>query len=82
MRKHQPVAAYSIARVYSKMGDLDKAFEWLEVALQENDGELCFINVDIRPNEPGTFGMAIRQDPRFADVLDRVGLPQRETHIG
>lgn len=76
MRKRQPVAAYSIARVYSKMGRLDEAFEWLEVALQENDGELCFINVEITPSEPGTFGIEIRQDPRFADILDRVGLPQ------
>ena len=76
LRKQQPVAAYHIARVYSRMGELDKAFEWLDTSLQENDGELAFLNVHIRPNEPGTFGMAIRRDPRFEKVLQRVGLPQ------
>jgi serine/threonine-protein kinase len=75
MRKRQPVAAYHIARVYSRMGDFDRAFEWLEKSLQANDGELVFLNVEIRPGEPGTLGTAIREDPRFEDVLRRVGLP-------
>lgn len=75
-RKQQPVSAYHIARVYGRMGDLDKAFEWLEISLKENDGELVFINVETRPSEPGTLGMAIRQDPRFQDILSRVGVPQ------
>jgi tetratricopeptide (TPR) repeat protein len=78
LRKQQPVAAYNIARVYSRMGDLDKAFEWLEVSLEENDGELVFLNAEVTPGELGTLGTAIRTDPRFESVLRRVGAPSRK----
>jgi serine/threonine-protein kinase len=75
LRDRQPVAAYYIARVFSRMGEFDEAFKWLETSLKENDGELVFLNVQIRPGEPGTLGTAIRNDDRFADILRRVGLP-------
>ena len=75
-REQQPVAAYNIVRVYSRMGDHAKACDWLETSLEENDGELVFLNVEIKPNEPGTFGMAIRENARFQDILRRIGLPE------
>jgi serine/threonine-protein kinase len=76
IRGQRAVAAYNIVRVYSRIGDHDKACDWLEASLADNDGELVFLNVEIKPNEPGTFGMAIRENARFRDILKRVGLPE------
>jgi eukaryotic-like serine/threonine-protein kinase len=57
------------ADVYAKLGDKDAAFAALEKAKVENRSSLLFIKCD--PELDG-----IRSDPRFADLLRRIGLPQ------
>jgi hypothetical protein len=47
----------------------DRAFEWLEKAYQVRDYQLPPIVID--PVFDG-----IRPDPRYADLLGRMGLPQ------
>jgi hypothetical protein len=47
----------------------DHAFEWLEKAYAEHSRDL----VHVREN-PGFDN--VRSDPRFADLLRRIGLPQ------
>ena len=59
----------SIAAVYAGLGDKDKAFEWLEKDFQNRDGYLPDITVSI-PLE------SLRDDPRFKDLLKRMGLPE------
>ena len=57
-----------IAGVYAGLGENDKAFEWLERDFQ-NKAALTEIRWAI-PFEP------LRGDPRFKDLLKRMGLPQ------
>jgi hypothetical protein len=52
---------------YATLGDKDRAFEWLEEAFKAQDLWMEWIKVD-----PAFDGM--RPDPRFADLLRRVGL--------
>ncbi|MDX6710939.1 MAG: eukaryotic-like serine/threonine-protein kinase [Blastocatellia bacterium] len=76
MKKRQPVAAFNMARIYSGLGDNDKAIEWLEKSVEERNGELTFLNIKTATGY--MFGANIRQDSRFQDILRRVGLPTDE----
>jgi eukaryotic-like serine/threonine-protein kinase len=62
-----------LAEIYTAVGDKDRAFYWLEQAYEHRedvslDGGLTTIKED-RLLDP------LRTDPRFADLLRRVGLP-------
>ena len=58
-----------VALAYTGLGDKDKAFYWLDKAYAEQDAQLIYINVE--PEfEP------LRDDPRFHDLLRRIGLQQ------
>lgn len=56
-----------VAGAYSLIGEKDRAFEWLEKAFEERMGFLVYLKV-----EP--IFDSLRPDPRFADLLGRVGL--------
>ncbi len=58
-----------LADMYTHAGDQEKALHWLEVAFQERDGGLTYLNCDPEWDP-------IRSDPRFKDLVRRVGLPQ------
>ncbi len=58
-----------IAKIYAQLGEKDRAFEWLEKAYTERDSDLTELRA-----EPGY--NPLRSDPRFQDLLRRVGLPQ------
>ena len=66
----QPVAEGERARnwaiFYTGVGDKEKAFEWLEKALAERSELLLFMRVD-------PFFDSLRSDPRFGELLRRVG---------
>lgn len=61
--------ALDVAHAYAKAGDKEKAFEWLEKAYVERDGNITLIK-----SEPGF--ESLRNDPRFANLLRRIGLPE------
>jgi eukaryotic-like serine/threonine-protein kinase len=63
------VEPYNIARYYALMGDRDHTFEWLEKAYAERSEGMEFIKSD-------DFFEHFQSDPRFADLLRRMGLPQ------
>ena len=63
-----PSAALAIAEDHALLGERDKAFEWLETALQKRDKKLMYLNVDDRLE-------GLRSDPRFKGMLRRMGLP-------
>ncbi len=63
------VSPYHIAVIYAGLGQKDQALAWLEKAYAERDGSLVLLRVD-----PGLD--SLRSDPRYADLVRRVGLPQ------
>ncbi|HSP62536.1 MAG TPA: tetratricopeptide repeat protein, partial [Pyrinomonadaceae bacterium] len=63
------VSPYFIALIYTGLGEREQAFAWLEKAYQQRHPYLILIKV-----EP-VFD-SLRSDPRFADLMRRVGLPQ------
>ncbi|HEX2609899.1 MAG TPA: tetratricopeptide repeat protein [Gemmatimonadales bacterium] len=62
------VSAYHIATIHVGLGDPASAMQWLERAYQERSDGLVYLAVD-----PRWGGM--RSDPRFAQLVRRVGLP-------
>jgi tetratricopeptide (TPR) repeat protein len=62
------VSPVSFATAYSKLGDRNQAFAWLDKALAERSPWLTYIKTD--PVFDG-----LHSDPRFAELLRRIGLP-------
>lgn len=62
------IGTYEVALVYAGLGEKDSAFEWLEKASVVRDKGLTFLKVDpcLDP---------LRSDPRFQNLLRRVGFP-------
>ncbi len=58
-----------IACVYAGLGDKERAFEWLEKGYAGRSDHLTQLKTDPMFDR-------LRSDPRFADLLRRVGLPQ------
>jgi TolB-like protein/Flp pilus assembly protein TadD len=67
--KLDPFALFCLAETCSVINQKDEAFEFLEAAYRERVSLLIFLGVT------RTFDN-IRSDPRFADLLRRMGLPQ------
>jgi eukaryotic-like serine/threonine-protein kinase len=63
------VSPYEIAVNYALMGDRDHTFEWLEKAYAERSGRMEYLKVE-DALEP------FHSDPRYIDLLKRMGLPQ------
>jgi len=72
-RKTQPSSgygsAYNLAGFYAELGEKEEAFRWLNTAYQEHDMGMIFLRPDLSFD-------SIRSDPRFAELVRRVGLPQ------
>ena len=67
-RTHDDLPVVTMAFTYSSLGDNDHAFTWLDKAVEQRSWIILYLkNDDVwRP---------LRSDPRFADLLRRVGLP-------
>ena len=65
-RRHY-VPAYNFAVAYAALDDKDQAFQWLERSLEDRAWEITNVKGDpILDN--------LHSDPRFADLVKRVGL--------
>ncbi|HYN14885.1 MAG TPA: hypothetical protein VES66_03740, partial [Terriglobales bacterium] len=62
-------SAYDIATLYADQGDRDQAFKWLNTAYQERDAGLLGLKTDFLLDP-------LRSDPRFVELVRKVGLPQ------
>jgi serine/threonine protein kinase/tetratricopeptide (TPR) repeat protein len=62
------VAPYFLAGICIGLGEDQRAIEYLEKACEEHSHWLIYLHID--PSLDG-----LRQDPRFQDLLRRVGLP-------
>jgi tetratricopeptide (TPR) repeat protein len=68
-RKTGYTSGYAIAQGYANLGDKDQAFRWLNTAYQERDCLLVSLKTDFLLDP-------LRSDPRFAELVRKVGLPQ------
>jgi TolB-like protein/Flp pilus assembly protein TadD/tRNA A-37 threonylcarbamoyl transferase component Bud32 len=66
--KKEYVSDYWVATIYAALGDNDQAFQLLEDAYTERSQWLIQLKVDPRFAN-------LRSDPRFQDLLRRIGLP-------
>ena len=67
LRRTRYFAADSIAEIYTALDEKDEAFRWLDRAVAEHSAPIHGIGV--RPEF-----RSLHSDPRFADVLRRIGL--------
>jgi tetratricopeptide (TPR) repeat protein len=63
------VPPYHIALIYNGMDERDEAFAWLERGVVQRDAKMTFLKVEPKWNN-------LRSDPRFAELMRKVGLPQ------
>ncbi len=64
------VAPYNVAVIYAGLADKDKAFEWLEKAYSDRAYYLSvYLTTDERLD-------SLRSDPRFKDLVRRIGIPE------
>jgi serine/threonine-protein kinase len=69
LSKQRFVFSYGVALVYAGLGDKDQAFQWFEKSYQDREPRITRIKVDPLLDN-------LHSDPRFADLVRRVGLPQ------
>jgi TolB-like protein len=60
--------AFYVAMIYSQMGEINLAFDWLQKAYEDKEVEMYWLKVE-PPFEP------IRGDPRFQDLLNQMNFP-------
>jgi TolB-like protein/Tfp pilus assembly protein PilF/predicted Ser/Thr protein kinase len=69
LSEHGYVPAHDVALIYAGLSERNKAFAWLDKAYEEHSFSLGHLKVEPRFDP-------LRSDPRFADLLRRIGLPQ------
>ena len=69
LEKTEPVDPYIFAMLYVGLGDKDKAFVELEKSFNERGYYVPLLSVDPLMDP-------LRDDPRFADLIKRIGLPK------
>jgi tetratricopeptide (TPR) repeat protein len=71
LSSHNYIDLYFPAGIYAGMGDKDEGFRLLEKAYEQHSAGILYIGID-------PFWEGMRSDPRYADLLRRIGLPQPE----
>jgi tetratricopeptide (TPR) repeat protein len=69
LSKRTYVSPWLLAMIYPDLGDKEKAFTWLEKCYERREHDLVFSKV--WPMFDG-----LRSDPRYSDLMRRIGLPQ------
>jgi TolB-like protein len=62
------VDALMLAHAYARLGQSREAMDWLERMFRDRIGSLVYLNINIDFD-------SIRNDPRFKDLIKRIGLP-------
>ena len=69
MAEREVVKAILVARLYAHAEDDEKTMEWLERSYEDRDPFL--VHLAVEPDWD-----ALRSDPRFRDLMERMGLPE------
>ena len=67
--KPRDPSPFRLAYVHLGLGDTDVAFDWLEKSVEARDWQLGMLKVEPAFDD-------LRSDPRFAALVERVGLPR------
>jgi TolB-like protein/Flp pilus assembly protein TadD len=67
LSKQRYVSAYDIAMVHVGLQEINEAFAWLQKAFEQRSLWLGYLNVEPQVD-------ALRSDPRFHDLIRRIGL--------
>jgi adenylate cyclase len=67
LSKNEYVSPYYIASIYAGLDQKDKAFQCLEEAYEKSDTYMIYLKVDPSVD-------SLRSDPRFTELLKRIGL--------
>jgi hypothetical protein len=63
------VSSYNIAQIQARLGNKLEAYATLEHAYAARDGNLTYLKIDPAFDD-------LRSDPKFQDLLRKLGLPQ------
>ena len=66
--EHRYIRAEVIGAGYAALGEIDKAFHWLDKALEARSAGLIYLGADPAYEQ-------LRSDQRFAELLKQIGLP-------
>ena len=69
-KKHDDSVLLPVAFTYCSLGNKDRAFAWLDKAVERRSWMIVYLKSD-------NVWDPLRSDPRFKDLLRRVGLPER-----
>jgi hypothetical protein len=68
LSKQRYVSSYYFALIHAGLGEKDQAFAWLEKTYEERSGAAPYLKVN-------PIWDPLRSDPRFQELLRRIGLP-------
>jgi len=66
LKGSQGSPSFFLAQIYAGIGETELAFVWLEKSYQAHEVEMIWLKIEPQFN-------SIRKDPRFSDLLKRVG---------
>jgi len=67
--KNAYLPAFRIAEAYARIGDKEKAFEYLNKAYDQREPQIAELKIRLPLS-------SLRDDPRFKDLVKRVGIPE------
>lgn len=73
MRETDYAAAICVARVYSRLGEKEKAIEWLGKAFEERNGELLFLQSEMEGSAGTDPLKELGHDPRVIKLFEKLG---------
>ncbi len=75
LRETEYASAICVARVYSRVGNNEKAIEWIERAFEERNGEMLFLRSEIEGAAENDPLRRLGSDPRVNAIFERMNLP-------
>jgi len=74
MTEREAVPYRCFVYLYGELGERDQAFEWMERAYEAHDSGLFFLRVPPLHD-------SLRSDPRFDEIMRRIGIPRNRPVI-
>lgn len=78
MRQTAYASAICISRVYARIGETDRAVEWLEKAVEERNGEMLFLKEEIESAAENDPLGKLCSDPRVIAIMQEMKLPKEK----